>query len=78
MKHYAKIIKTNSKRKKFLVEIWSTTLLDELNHDEMKDYKSFWTVGAAEKWITKRILGYNLQENHHVFITDEMISRKEF
>ena len=78
MNHYAKIIAAQSKRKRFLVEIWSTSPIGESSYDEIKDYKSFWTLNGAQKWIIKQILRYNLQASpSHIFITDDMIFRKE-
>lgn len=78
MKYYAKIVVINSKIKKFLVEIWETTSIGESNHDQIKNYKSFFTLYGAQKWTTKKLIRYNIQEeNPHFFIKDEMIIRKE-
>jgi hypothetical protein len=78
MKYYAKIIVMDAKIKKFLVEIWETTPIGESSYDKIKNYKPFFTFYGAQKWIIKELMRYNIQEkNSYLFITEEMIIRKE-
>jgi hypothetical protein len=78
MKYYAKIIVMDAKIKKFLVEIWETMPIGESSHDQIKNYKSFFTSCGAQKWIIKELVRYNIHDKvSHFFITDQMIFRKE-
>jgi hypothetical protein len=77
MNYYAKLSGPLPKRKRIYVEIWKTTPIGEASHDELINYKLFWTFGGAQKWANKELLRYNMQENlQHFFIVDDNVVRR--
>jgi hypothetical protein len=79
MGYYAKFTGPYPKTKKFLVEIWKTSTVDEINYEEMINSKFCWTFFGAYKWAQKSLMRYTMYEKFQKsFLKDSDIIRKEY
>jgi hypothetical protein len=78
MNHYAKFTGPHPKKRRFFVEIWKTTQIDNIEYEEIVDSKFCWTFWGAYKWAQKSIIRYTMYEKFQtLFLKEENIIRKE-